>query len=175
MKFLGSLIGPRCLCQISCDFWQSHRSPMPLPNFFSRRRRGPWCGASIGTTGSAPRALACCPLAEHMNQILTPVTCKSTKESEGLATRMRQLTESEHEKRPEIAHIGHFKFAPFGPLCRAMWVFVAYFPNARAGCDAKNFSKSWNSLSPDVTSRCLTSGYIYKVTGFQGYMFDALL
>ena len=62
-------------------FMQSHRSPMPLSNFFSKRRRGPWCGASVGTTssaprapargpwcgasvgttGSAPRALACCP------------------------------------------------------------------------------------------------------------------
>ena len=42
-------------------FMQSHRSPMPLSNFFSKLRRGPWCGASVGTTGSAPRALACCP------------------------------------------------------------------------------------------------------------------
>ena len=42
-------------------FMQSHRSPMPLSNFFTKRRRGPWCGASVGTTGSAPRAHACCP------------------------------------------------------------------------------------------------------------------
>ena len=42
-------------------FMQSHRSPMPLSNFFTKRRRGPWCGASVGATGSAPRALACCP------------------------------------------------------------------------------------------------------------------
>ena len=43
------------------DFWQSHRAPMPLSKFFSRRRQCPWCGASVGATGSAPRALACCP------------------------------------------------------------------------------------------------------------------
>ena len=42
-------------------FWQSHRGPMPLSKFFSTRRHCPWCGASVGTTGSAPPALACCP------------------------------------------------------------------------------------------------------------------
>ena len=37
----------------------SHRSPMPLSNFRSgRRRRGPCCGASVGTTCSAPLACA---------------------------------------------------------------------------------------------------------------------
>ena len=74
----------------SVHFMQSHRSPMPLSNFFSKRRRvvldagplleppvpplvrlraarGPWCGASVGTTGSAPRALACCPEATAMS------------------------------------------------------------------------------------------------------------
>ena len=41
------------------NFVQSHRSPMPLPNFRSgRRRRGPCCGASVGTTCSAPSARA---------------------------------------------------------------------------------------------------------------------
>ena len=71
-------------------FMPSHRSPMPLSNFFSKRRRvvldagplleppvpplvrlraarGPWCGASVGTTGSAPRAFACCPEATAMS------------------------------------------------------------------------------------------------------------
>ena len=41
-------------------FWQSHRSPMPLWNFRNGLRRpGPCCGASVGTTGSAPGAVAC--------------------------------------------------------------------------------------------------------------------
>ena len=42
--------------------WQSHRSPMPLWNFRNGLRRlGPCCGASVGTTGSAPCALRCRP------------------------------------------------------------------------------------------------------------------
>ena len=45
--FFGNLIGPRCLCQNSLAC--------------SKRRQCPWCGASVGATGSAPRALACCP------------------------------------------------------------------------------------------------------------------
>ena len=49
-----NLTGPRCLCQI---FVQSHRSPMPLPNFRNGPRRpARCCGASVGTTGSAPSA-----------------------------------------------------------------------------------------------------------------------
>ena len=49
-----NLTGPRCLCQI---FVQSHRSPMPLPNFRNGPRRpARCCGASVGATGSAPSA-----------------------------------------------------------------------------------------------------------------------
>ena len=46
-----NLTGPRCLCQI---FVQSHRSPMPLPNFRNGPRRpARCCGASVGTSASA--------------------------------------------------------------------------------------------------------------------------
>ena len=47
VQFFGSLFGPRCLCSIFATV--------------GGRRSGPWCGASIGTTCSAPCTTACRP------------------------------------------------------------------------------------------------------------------
>ena len=75
-EILGSILVKWTRCKIGVDaltqsargrwpraiFWQSHRSPMPLWNFRNGLRRlGPCCGASVGTTGSAPCALRCRP------------------------------------------------------------------------------------------------------------------
>ena len=84
-------------------FWQSHRSPMPLSNFAPvggavvrvagplleppvpplvqlRAVPGPWCGASVGTTGSAPCAGAsrqtCPPKNVRSNRNFTSVYAK---------------------------------------------------------------------------------------------------
>ena len=73
VSILCNLIGPRCLCQISLascavvlDAGPLLEQPVP-PLVRLRAARGPWCGASVGTTGSAPRALACCPEATAMS------------------------------------------------------------------------------------------------------------
>ena len=65
-RLVGNLIGPRCLCEIFAMGWGALvlvAGPLleppvpPLVRFGAAP--GPWCGASVGTTGSAPCALAC--------------------------------------------------------------------------------------------------------------------
>ena len=64
-RFFGTLFGPRCLCQNSLAGGAMVRDAGPLleppvpPLVRMRAAPGPWCGASVGTTGSAPCALAC--------------------------------------------------------------------------------------------------------------------
>ena len=57
---LCSLTGPRCLCQISATALDAQlvvAGPLlepPVPPLLRVAAPGPWCGASVGTTGSAP-------------------------------------------------------------------------------------------------------------------------
>ena len=60
-RILCNLIGPRCLCQISCNLIGPRCLCEKMFTKPGKPRRRPWCGASVGTTGSAPRAPACCP------------------------------------------------------------------------------------------------------------------
>ena len=73
-------------------FWQSHRSPMPLSNFRNgRRRHGPCCAASIGTTGSAPCAVACALVLVAGPLLEPPVPAPCTPAAPGPWSWLRSL------------------------------------------------------------------------------------